>query len=316
MADSLADAEIHNYLVELDTLRVECERRGDFARAQECVNRMREVNFRQARRLEALSRVANADARAALADSQQLELLTFTRVWEEKLAEFDQKASAAVMALKETHMSDYANQEGMLRLQLLNRRPRFSRTVVDLRAQLEKYVQLRRYLEAEELKRRLAEAEASELALFDAELSATFERRAQGLKKQYINELRAVEQKIRMGRDELECQQKADFERLVKSHANAVKELDSDTKLQIAKTRRVLERQVTVLANDPVKTSVDFRAIRDQVGATAARSKTPTRASSAHSSRRRQPSSQPSSHFPSAANSGANRWADDSRFLW
>lgn len=309
----IADKEIHDYLLQLDKLRVECEQRGEFAKAQECMNRMREVNFRQAKRLEALSRVSNAENKAQIMDSQRLELLTFTRVWEEKMLEYDQKAASAVATLKQSHMSEYANQEGMLRLQLLNRRPRFSRSVVDLRDQLEKAVQLRKYLEAESLKNKLAELERRELQAFDESLSATFERKAQGLKKQYINELRVVEQKIKTGRDELECQQKADLERLLRSHANALKELDSETKVQIAKTRKVLERQVSVLTNDPMKTSVDFKTIRQ--GVMSARSKTPNR------QRVTKATNLPDqSHISitsiEAAPSARAAWTDDSRFLW
>ena len=269
------DLEIQQYLNELDTLRQECEQRGNFLAAQDCLNRMREVNLRQAKRLEALSRLANADTRNAMTEDHTYELLTFNRMWEEKFAEFQSKADEVITNLKASHMTDYANQEGQLRMKLMNKRPRFSKTVVELRAYLEKMVQQRKYLAAEESKRKLVVLEKEELAEFDRHLTSTFDHKCQGLKRQYINELRVVEKKIKSGRDELETQKKADLNRLLKRHQNSIKELDNDTQLHVAKTKKYLERQVTAIATDPVKTGADFKgigaAIRSKAAAGAAR---------------------------------------------
>ena len=304
------DSEIEEYLHQLDALRRECEQIGNFLGAQECLNRMREVNLRQAKRLEALSRLANADARNAMSEDHTYELLTFNRMWDEKFAEFEGKAGEVISNLKASHMNDYANQEGQLRMQLMNKRPRFSKTVVELRAYLDKMVQQRKYLAAEEAKRKLAQLEKDELADFDKHLTSTFDHKCQGLKRQYINELRVVEKKIKSGRDELESQKKADLQRLLKRHQNAIKELDNDTQLHVAKTKKYLERQVTAIATDPVKMGADFRgigaAIKSKAAAGLARGATTPRAVG----RRGEASPSANQSRISAAS------PEDDRFMW
>lgn len=259
------DEEIADYLAQLDLLRQDSERKGDFLKAQQCVNRMREVNLRYAKRIEQTAHQANKDARERLAEEHKLEIATFTRMWEDKLTEYDLNAEKVISEMKAKHIEDYARQEGILKVQIMNRRPRFSKTVMDLRDALERMIQQRQYLEAEELKQKLAAQERFELESFDDGLAGVFEKRTQTLKVQYVNEMRAVEQKIKMGREELLSQRKIDFERLLKRHANVIKELDQETKLHISKTRQYVLRQVKALVHDPVKTGVDLRGVERTV---------------------------------------------------
>lgn len=279
-----AEEEIHDYILQLDQLRDHCERTGDFVKAQECINRMRDVNLRHAKRIEVLSHQANVDAKSRLAEEHRLELLTFSRMWEEKLAEFGHHAQSVLNEVKMRHVQDYTQQEGILKVQLMNRRPHFSRAVIELRNQLERTIAQRKYLEAEEIKKKLAQQEQMELASFDDSLAVTFEKKTVALKSQYINELRAVEQKVKVGREELLTQRKIDFERLLARHSNIIKDLDQETKLHIAKTQQYVLRQVKAMVHDPVKTGLDLRGVsktvRDGQGRKtsyvgAARSRTP-----------------------------------------
>lgn len=226
---------------------------------------MRDVNLRHARRIEALSHQANVDAQTRLAEEHRHELLTFSRMWEEKLAEYDRHANSVLGEVKLRHVQDYTQQEGMLKVQLMNKRPHFSRKVIDLRDQLEKAIALRNYLDAEEVKKKLAALEEYELALFDDSLATTFEKRTQVLKGAYGNELHAVEHKIKIGREELLTQRRIDFERLVARHANVLREVDQETKLHIAKTRQYVVRQVKAMVHDPVKTGMDLRGVAKTV---------------------------------------------------
>lgn len=255
------DDEVHDYLRQLDELRQECERTGQFVKAQECINKMRDVNLRHAKKLEQRSHQANVDTKARLKEEHKLELLTFSRMWEEKIAQYDQNADQLVAELKGRHTRDFHEQEGILKVQLMNKRPRFSKKVMDLRAFLERCVQQRNYLEAEEIKKKLEVQEQYEIALFDEQLAVTFEKRIAVLKTQYIGELSAVEQKIKLGREEILAQRQIDFERLLKRHANVFKELDNETKLHIAKARKYIHRQVKAMVHDPLKTGMDLRGV-------------------------------------------------------
>jgi hypothetical protein len=255
------DEEIRNYLLELDALRQQCERQGDFLKAQECVNKMREVNLRNAKRVELRSHQLNAVEKRQIAEQHKLELLTFSKMWEEKLHEYDQRASLLVHDMKKHHTEEYKSQEGMLKLQLMNKRPRFSKNIMDLRAFLQKLIALRNYIEAEDVKRKLAQLEEAELHMFDDNLAVQFEKKAQAMKGQFVNEINAVMQKIETGREELLAQRRIDFDRLVKRHANELRERDAETKLHVAKTRQYIHQQVKAFVKDPLKTGMDLRGI-------------------------------------------------------
>eukprot|EP00758_Cryptobia_borreli_P018851 Tbor_TRINITY_DN7556_c0_g1::TRINITY_DN7556_c0_g1_i1::g.918::m.918 len=259
------DVEIEHYLASVDKMRQECESRGQYIRAQECVNRMREVSLRQAKRLESLSNMVSADAKVDMTVEHRIEILNFNRIWEEKLGEYSDRSDEVLNNLKQSHLLDYTNQEAQIELQLTNKRPRFSSTVLELRASLEKAVQSRKYLEAEEIKQRLSVIEEKELAEFYRGLSRTFERKREEIKKKYINELRAMEKKIKTGLDELNKQRQKDLNRLLLRHQNSMKELDTTTKLHINATKKSLEKKVTVLTNNPSKACADFRGVAQAI---------------------------------------------------
>lgn len=291
--DALEEEEIRQYLLQLDIFRQECERTGDFLKAQECVNRMREVNLRYAKKLDIRSQQANVVSKQKLTETHQLELLTFTRMWEEKLREYDQTAELLVHDIKKSHTVDYRNQESDLRLRLMNQRPRFSKKVLDLRAALERNVLQRRYIEAEDVKQKLIPLEEQELRLFDDQLAVQFEKKAQQLKQQFLVELRAAQQKIAIGREELLHQRQVDFDKLMKRHQKLLTEIEQQAKLHVSKTRNYIQSQVKALVLDPLKTGIDFGGVERTVQEGQGRSRTPLRATarSAIASRAKTPPS-------------------------
>ena len=256
--------EVQAYLEQVDTLRLECERRGDFKRAQECVDRMRDVNIRYARRVEQLSKKSNKHEKDQIKEEQKAELMGFERMWEDKLSEYDAQARRVLDDLFARHNMDYASQEGLLKIHLMNRRPRFSRKVHDLRDALEKAIAQRKYLEADALKKKLSVLEQQEVAEFDNVIADEFDRRTKSMKNQYVNEVNAVQQRIAAGRSELENQKRLEKEKILRRHSNIITEMDSEAKLHASKTKKYIERQVQALILDPVKTSVELRTIHEK----------------------------------------------------
>ena len=256
--------EVQSYLEQVDALRLECERRGDFKRAQECVDRMRDVNIRYARRVEQLSKKSNKHEKDQIKDEQKGELMGFERMWEDKLSEYDAQARRVLDDLFARHNMDYASQEGLLKIHLMNRRPRFSRKVHDLRDALEKAIAQRKYLEADALKKKLSVLEQQEVEEFDNVIADEFDRRTKSMKNQYVNEVNAVQQRIAAGRSELENQKRLEKEKILRRHNNVITEMDSEAKLQASKTKKYIERQVQALILDPVKTSVELRTIHEK----------------------------------------------------
>lgn len=278
--------EVEQYLAEVDRLRAECERRGDFKRAQECVERMREVNVRYARRVEALSQRSNKHERAAIVEEQRGEIMAFERMWEDKMAEYEAACTRTLNDLLRKHNTDYASQEGLLKIHLMNRRPRFSRKVHETRDALERAIAQRKYIDADVLKKKLVGMEQKEVKEFDDTLADEFDRRTKSMKNQYVNEVNAVQQRIAAGRAELENQKRHEHEKILRRHGNIVTEMNNEAKLQASKTKKFIERQVQALILDPVKTTVELRSVHES---TADQKNRPTRAAARAMNRARTP---------------------------
>lgn len=286
--DQVAD-EVQAYLQQVDALRLECECRGDFRRAQECVDRMRDVNIRYARRVEALSQRSNKAEKDKVRDDQKGELMGFERMWDDKLSEYDAQARRVLDDLFARHNMDYASQEGLLKIHLMNRRPRFSRKVHDLRDALEKAIAQRKYLEADALKKKLVVLEQQEVGDFDNVLADEFERRTKSMKNQYVNEVNAVQQRIAAGRSELENQKRLEKDKILRRHSNIVTEMDNEEKLSASKAKKYIERQVQALILDPVKTSVELRTMHEKTADAKNRPSTAASRAGASSKRTRTP---------------------------
>lgn len=250
-----------NYLYELDQQRQQYVREGQFYKAQECLTKMRDFNLKQGKKVERAARAFNAQEKQDVTEKQRLELLTFTKLWEEKLEEYERQAREIIVHVKNRQNSEYKEQEDIIKIQLMNKRPRFCKEVLQLRAELERMVRQKKYLEAEDIKRRLKPLEQEEVKRFDEQLSVTFAKKTQLLKQQYRNEINALKQRIKLGREELLGQRKADFERLLQRHANVTKELDQRTRLHVARTRDFVQRQMQALINAPTKTLMDFQPV-------------------------------------------------------
>eukprot|EP01059_Diplonema_ambulator_P003282 TRINITY_DN12968_c0_g1_i1.p1 TRINITY_DN12968_c0_g1~~TRINITY_DN12968_c0_g1_i1.p1 ORF type:complete len:267 (+),score=85.87 TRINITY_DN12968_c0_g1_i1:117-917(+) len=252
-------AKVHEQLVELDIQRQQCEREGRFRDAQECLNRMRDINLRQGKKVERQARSVNAQDKQDITERQRLEMLTFTKMWEEKLEEYERQAKEIITHVKNRQNSEYKEQEDIIKIQLMNKRPRFSKQVLQMREELERMVRQKEYLNAENIKRNLQPIEEEEVKRFDEQLSNTFAKKTELLKKQYRNEINALKQRIKLGREELLAHRKQDFERLLQRHANVSKELDQKTRLHISRTREYVQKQMQAMINAPTKTLLDFQ---------------------------------------------------------
>eukprot|EP01063_Lacrimia_lanifica_P015211 TRINITY_DN22024_c0_g1_i1.p1 TRINITY_DN22024_c0_g1~~TRINITY_DN22024_c0_g1_i1.p1 ORF type:complete len:268 (+),score=154.94 TRINITY_DN22024_c0_g1_i1:90-893(+) len=259
MESEMEREKLHETLLQLDEQRQQCEREGKFYQAQECLNKMRDMNLKQGKKIERIARSANAQEKQDITERQRLELLTFTKLWEEKLEEYERQAKEVIAHVKNRQNSEYKEQEDIVKIQLMNKRPRFSKNVLQMREELERMVRQKKYLEAESIKRNLKPLEDEEVKRFDEQLSITFSKKTQLLKQQYRNEINALKQRIKLGREELLAQRKADFERLLQRHANVSKELDQKTRLHISRTRDYVQRQMQALVNAPTKTLMDFQ---------------------------------------------------------
>ncbi|RNF26673.1 trichoplein, keratin filament binding protein [Trypanosoma conorhini] len=252
------DDEIRSYLVQLDALRQECEQRGEFRKAQACLDRMREVNLRYVKKIEIEARKVNVGWKRQMLEEQRLELLTFHDMWENKLRDYDEKARQLRRELERQHVMEMQSQDELIRLELMERRPRPSKALVGLRDDLKKYVQQRMYMEAERAQKAIAHREAQELQEFEVEIEKKLQDRLRALSERLRLGQAAVEKRLATNREELLLQRRSDFEKLAKKHSAALHAQEQANALVVARAQDCIRRQAKAYIQDPVKTGLEL----------------------------------------------------------
>ncbi|PWV13995.1 hypothetical protein C3747_40g141 [Trypanosoma cruzi] len=252
------DDEIRNYLIQLDALRHECEQRGQFRKAQKCLDRMREVNLRYAKKIEMEASKVNVGWRKQMLEEQRLELLTFHDMWENKLKEYDEKAGQLTQEMNRQHAMELQLQEEVIRVELMKRRPRPSKTLVELRDNLRTYVQRRMYMDADRAKKAIHHRESEELREFEADIEKKFQDRLQVASERLRLGRAAVEQRLVVNREELLAQRRDEFSKLVKKHHAALHAQEQANALVVSRARDCIRRQAKAYIKDTFKTGLEL----------------------------------------------------------
>ncbi|KEG09198.1 hypothetical protein DQ04_05631030 [Trypanosoma grayi] len=198
-------------------------------------------------------------------EEQQLELLTFHEMWEDKMKDYDEKADDLLYQLNRQHMMDMQSQEDIIRLGLMEKRLRPSKTLVDLRDELKNFVQQRMYADAEHVQKKIVQREAEELHEFEVEQERKLQERLLAVAERLRVERGAVEQRLAMNREELLAERRQDFDALVKRHSAALRGQEQATALIISRAQDCIHRQVKAYIKDPVKTGLELVHLSETV---------------------------------------------------
>ncbi|ORC93001.1 uncharacterized protein TM35_000023270 [Trypanosoma theileri] len=252
------DDEVRHYLVQLDLLRQECERAGKFRKAQECIDRIREINLRYAKKIEIEARKVNVGWKKKMMEEQQLELLTFHAMWENKMKEYDEGAELLRRGLHRQQTMEMQSEEDVIRLELMEKRPRPSKALVDLQDKLKVYVQQKMYMDADHVTREINRRKREEQENFEKYLERKLRERLHAVAERLRVERMAVEQRLTVNREELLSQRRQDFNILTKKHKAAISAQEQSISLIITKAQDCIHRQVKAYIKDPVKTGLDL----------------------------------------------------------
>eukprot|EP01079_Euglenida_sp_SAG-EU17-18_P004858 gene4858-5008_t len=226
---------------------------------------MKAHNYKQARKLQSTSQRDFNEEKNQLVERQRLELLTFRKMWEDRMDEYERQARELILHTKRRQNDEFRQEEANCRQELLQRRPHDSRAVIAMREMLDKLVRQRKYLEAEELKHKLEAAQHDDIGapaplssgpphgtqpsygapfyvlrrLYYTLLTDKFDECPLGPPAYpvYSNEIQAIKQRLKLGNDELLAQRKSDFERLVQHHTNEAQMYNQKARLGISKTQ-------------------------------------------------------------------------------
>ncbi|KAH9582224.1 hypothetical protein LSM04_007887 [Trypanosoma melophagium] len=252
------DEEVRSHLVQLDLLRQECERTGKYRKAQECVDRIREINLRYAKKIEIEARKVNVGWKKQMMEEQELEILTFHSMWENKMKEYDEDAELLLRGLHRQQTMEMQSEEDAIRLELMEKRPRPSKTLVELQDKLKAFVQQKMYMDADQVRKEINRRKLEEQEEFEKQLEKKLRERLHAVGEKFRLERMSVEQRLTVNREELLSQRRRDFDTLTKKHKAAISSQEQSISLIITKAQDCIRRQVKAYIKDPVKTGLDL----------------------------------------------------------
>lgn len=188
-------------------------------------------------------------SKSVLRDALANELRAFSTLWEQRLKEFDAQAAQAVEEQRIASAKHVEAQEDIMRSQLVQRKPHFSKHVIRAREALESLIATKHFGDADLVQKTLEQQEAKELAQFHDSISATFAQRTRLLHEAAVKAMAALKQRIDGSKRVLLAQRKMDFMTLLQRHEMKRSDLEDSERRKLSKKVRTLQKKIAVAAS-------------------------------------------------------------------
>lgn len=238
------------------------EEEGNLAQAQDAVEKLKLLRITLAKKAHRAASEEMEQRISELRAQQQTEVERFLSVWDQKLAEYESQSEQILQATKERLRLELEEQQNRLRSKLDHKPHHFSSTLLGMKKSFDLLVRQKDYAAAEALRKRMTQLEKEEETLALARADDALRKKVDGVLKRQRQELTAMEQRIRMGRDDLKLQRRTELERLLKSHANVVMELQSETRVGQARRATALQKQSDVVSSTPRRVNLDRSVVQ------------------------------------------------------
>jgi len=239
---------------------MEFEEQGKYKRAQLIHDKLRQLSLLEGHKIADQVQNNHQKMQHELVNQQSVEVDTFESVWDMKLDEYDRKAKEILMATMDRQRWEQKETEQHIRAQLMMRKPKFSKQVLQMKHVLQQLVKRKQYQEAEAMRNQIKPLELKEMEGFQNEQEDTLARKMQFVHKQHEQELNALKQRIQQGKNELLSQRRQDWKRLSQHHTNMLTEVTQKQKRILSNTKKIISTHSTVLLSSPAKCNVDYRS--------------------------------------------------------
>eukprot|EP00762_Andalucia_godoyi_P006805 ANDGO_00912.mRNA.1 hypothetical protein (macronuclear) len=237
----------------------ESEQAGKFIDAQSAITRLKEVRIGIVKLQQEILSLEYDKKMGELRSKQQEEVAAFLAAWDRKMRDFDCQSERILEAAKERLRAEYEEieKQHVHRSESEAQTPRYSGKILSMKKSLELLVRNRDYLGAENMRRCILEAEKQELARNSASNKDALQRKMSAIVLKQKTEMKALAQRIKIGKDDLLKQRRDELDRLLKSHQIVLQEIESAKKVGEAKTAIVLDRQGHAVATTPRRLAFD-----------------------------------------------------------
>lgn len=275
------DRPLDDYIRILAEYRTTCERRGQYKEAQlvqRVLTQLREEE--EARCLMALMARQETE-RQGLEQAHVLEFQTFHRLWNDKIDAFERQHLDAEAAMLERHSTELAGFHAEAADQP-QRRPKFSKDLLNLRRVEATLAKGKHYAEAHRVKVTADDVEAREWGRINQERAERFSRREAQLLARHRMELTAMRTRMERARQELERTRLRELQLLLRRYGNVKRGITGQQNVLTAKTGTLLSKHAANRnADTPASWALSASTSGGAFGAPGRRRPTPEAAPSA-----------------------------------
>eukprot|EP01028_Stygiella_incarcerata_P000797 TRINITY_DN1123_c0_g1_i1.p1 TRINITY_DN1123_c0_g1~~TRINITY_DN1123_c0_g1_i1.p1 ORF type:complete len:401 (-),score=149.79 TRINITY_DN1123_c0_g1_i1:417-1619(-) len=277
------EAEITNSIAQF-------EADGRYIDAQEMMTRLKEIRIQMGRERHKQVMLSYEFDKMCLEEQKKESLDNLRREWDAKLEDYTAQARQILEATKERHKVEYDHHSSLWTEKLLNKTTRYSGRLLSMKKSLEILVREKDYVQAQSLKKKINIMKKEEEERYEEDMRQRYEKKMVALVAKQRNELKALKQRLDVGRDDLVRQRKAEIDRLVQFHRNHLRELDLQRRLDRSRGRLYLSKQEDVIATTPKRATLSLDHIRRSPESPSIRTALMSSSSSQMSSSLRSPS--------------------------
>eukprot|EP00996_Jenningsia_fusiforme_P001566 NODE_243_length_2616_cov_4.208414_g221_i0.p1 GENE.NODE_243_length_2616_cov_4.208414_g221_i0~~NODE_243_length_2616_cov_4.208414_g221_i0.p1 ORF type:complete len:329 (-),score=86.31 NODE_243_length_2616_cov_4.208414_g221_i0:1439-2425(-) len=240
-AGTTADIALDDYIHVLSQYRTACERCGNYQEAELVQQVVRQLRLEdESRHISAIA-VQQENERQGLEEAHMLEFQNFNRIWNEKIASFEEHQLDCEASMLERHSAELADFHGAIMEGHAHLRvSKFSKELLNMRKIQETLARQKNYPDAHKIKIKADKVEAVERERMAREQAESFAKKEAQILSRHKAELTAMRKRMDRGRDELERARKRELEMLLRRYRNVRAGLLGQQNILKAKTGNIL----------------------------------------------------------------------------
>jgi len=231
---------LYEIILILNTYRLDCQKRHLYKECDTVDRILRAIRIAEEKRhVESLRDSQHAE-RMHLDMQHRVEMDQLTKLWDTRFMDFNTYIQELRNSMSERHIQEFEQFKLKFNFEL-NRVPKFSKRVLNMRAIERTLVGQKKFREAEKVKKKANVVQNQELIEKSQRIAERFEKQKELLLKRHNKEADALQLKIDKIRHDLEQGKSKDFTNAQRRYQNAVQNISKSQNIIMKKTLRYIK---------------------------------------------------------------------------
>ncbi|CAD8099940.1 unnamed protein product [Paramecium primaurelia] len=224
--------DVDDYINTLIQHQNACEKQGKYMEAEDARKRINELRKQliTKKKKELIINWQNQKDQAEKAHMEEYN--QFNQFWDNKMVNFNEEAKQVEIELQNRQQNEYKQLQEELE-RTTPYKPKESSEILNLKKIEEHLAKQKNYVEAHTIQNKRAQLEEEELKLYSTQRILKIKTQLQQFEQRHLNELNALQQRIKAGQDELRKNRSIDLERLLQKYQNMKKDLEQREQMDI-----------------------------------------------------------------------------------